>query len=118
MKLKTPCFLCLIAFLGLFPFYLSSSEQKEIYKQKTALNVKFKNYTLYINPKCPYCIKVLKFMKRNNITLPIKNVESVKNKQELISIGGKSQVPCLVIDGKALYESNDIISYLETHFEK
>ena len=31
---------------------------------------------------------------------------------ELIAIGGKQQVPCLVIDGKALYESSDIVAYL------
>ncbi|MDR2716000.1 MAG: glutathione S-transferase N-terminal domain-containing protein, partial [Coriobacteriaceae bacterium] len=30
----------------------------------------------------------------------------------LIKIGGKKQIPCLVIEGKALYESDDIIAYL------
>ena len=35
----------------------------------------------------------------------------------LIEIGGKGQVPCLVIDGKPLYESADIVRWLEEHTE-
>ena len=33
----------------------------------------------------------------------------------LIEHGGKEQVPCLFIDGKPLYESLDIIAWLEEH---
>ena len=33
--------------------------------------------------------------------------------KELVQVGGKQQVPCLFIDGKPLYESLDIISWLE-----
>ncbi len=33
----------------------------------------------------------------------------------LIEIGGKGQVPCLVIDGKPLYESADIVRWFEEH---
>ena len=32
---------------------------------------------------------------------------------ELIERGGKRQVPCLFIDGKPMYESNDINTWLE-----
>jgi len=39
--------------------------------------------------------------------------ESSESREELISIGGQSQIPCLVIDGKALYESDDIIEWLK-----
>ena len=39
-------------------------------------------------------------------------------KLELLEIGGKTQVPCLVIDGKALYESDDIINWLEQNYSK
>lgn len=66
---------------------------------------------LYYKPTCPYCIKVLQFMENNNIECEMKNTQDPKNAQRLIEIGGKSQVPCLVIDGKALYESNDIIAW-------
>ena len=36
-----------------------------------------------------------------------------KAAKELIQVGGKQQVPCLFIDGKPLYESLDIIRWLE-----
>ena len=32
---------------------------------------------------------------------------------ELVRVGGKRQVPCLFIDGEPLYESLDIIAWLE-----
>jgi len=68
--------------------------------------------TLYYKPTCPYCIKVLHFLEQNDISVPLKNInENSQNRQELINIGGKVQVPCLVIDGKALYESDDIIQW-------
>ena len=35
---------------------------------------------------------------------------------ELIQIGGKTQVPCLIIDGQALYESDDIIDWLKKNY--
>ena len=43
-----------------------------------------------------------------------------KNPEEaerLLSVGGKMQVPCLFIDGEPLYESMDIIRWLEEHPE-
>ena len=70
------------------------------------------NHVLYYKPTCPYCVKVLRFMEQNDIELPLRNTLDEDTAQELIRIGGKRQVPCLVIDGKALYESDDIIAYL------
>ena len=66
--------------------------------------------TLYYKPTCPYCIKALHFLEQNDISVPLKNInESSQNRNELLRIGGKIQVPCLVINSKALYESDDII---------
>ena len=70
-------------------------------------------YVLYSKETCPYCQKVLRFMASRNINMPVKNTLDPAIRQELVEIGGKGQVPCLVIDGKALYESDDIISYLQ-----
>ena len=69
--------------------------------------------TLYGRTSCPYCVKVLRFMQHRNITIPLKDTTDPENREELIRIGGKGQVPCLVIDGKALYESMDIIAWLD-----
>ncbi|MGE0199067.1 MAG: glutaredoxin family protein [Simkaniaceae bacterium] len=69
---------------------------------------------LYYRPTCPYCKKVLKFLEEIDLEIPLKNIEdSPKAKDELLHLGGKAQVPCLFIDGKPLYESDDIIDWLK-----
>jgi len=73
--------------------------------------------TLYFRPFCPYCAKVLSFMEEKKISIPTKNVGDANHQQELVSIGGKPQVPCLSIDGKALYESDAIIEWLENNYK-
>ncbi len=76
-----------------------------------------KNLTLYIRNFCPFCDKVTDFMDTNNINIEIKNIFDSKDIfDELMSIGGKTQSPCLVIDGQAMYESDDIITWLAEHF--
>ncbi|MGE0266924.1 MAG: glutaredoxin family protein [Candidatus Omnitrophota bacterium] len=74
--------------------------------------------TLYYQNSCPYCRKVLNFMDADNIHLTMKNVhEKIEHRQELINKGGKSQVPALEIDGKIMYESNDIIEWLKKNYK-
>lgn len=71
-----------------------------------------KDYVLYMFPSCPYCRKVINYMEQANINIPMKNTLEPGIEDELIKIGGSDQVPCLVIDGKAMYESDDIIAYM------
>lgn len=76
-----------------------------------------KNLELYVKTTCPYCHKVLSFMEENGIELPLRNIEtSDADRDRLIEVGGKRQVPCLFIDGKPLYESSDIIDFLGQEF--
>lgn len=70
------------------------------------------DHTLYYKKLCPYCQKVFAFMEANKITLDTRDTLAPGNQDDLIRIGGKKQVPCLVIHGKPLYESDDIIAYL------
>ena len=75
------------------------------------------NLTLYYSNSCPYCHKVLNFMNTERLELNLKNVqEKAENRQELIKKGGKGQVPALEIDGKIMYESNDIIKWLKENY--
>lgn len=74
---------------------------------------------LFKKDSCPYCQKVMRYILssgRNDIIY-----HDIINDQEaantLLQIGGKRQVPCLFIDGKPLYESNDIIAWLEANPE-
>ena len=66
---------------------------------------------------CPYCRRVMDAIRKSGRTdiayLDIH--ESAEARNRLIREGGKEQVPCLFIDGSPLYESLDIISWLEEH---
>lgn len=74
---------------------------------------------MYYFPTCPYCKRVLSFLKKNNLLdkIILKNIhENPVYEQELIKIGGKKQVPCLFINGEPLYESMSIIEWFEKNF--
>ena len=72
--------------------------------------------TLYYKPTCPYCVKVLDFLKNEKITVPLKDTSAnLRYRNELLKIGGQTQVPCLVIGRQALYESDDIIEWFKEH---
>ena len=71
---------------------------------------------LYYFPSCPFCQKVLNYLDDKDFEIEFKNIREDKEaKKELVEIGGKNQVPCLFIDGKPLYESDDIIEWLKEH---
>ena len=73
--------------------------------------------SLYYSPTCPYCIKVLRFLQKNGIVIDLKSTMEPVNLRTLLMVGKMNQVPCLFIDGKALYESDDIISWLSARFQ-
>jgi glutaredoxin len=75
--------------------------------------------TLYHFAGCPYCEKVKDYLSKRKISIPMKDTRAdPADKEELIRIGGRSQVPCLVIDGRALYESNDIIQWFKNNYAR
>lgn len=70
-------------------------------------------FELFIKPSCPYCKKVMRYMAVHTIEIPLSDITSNPEAAEkLIEVGGKRQVPCLFIDGKPLYESDDIVAWL------
>jgi len=63
---------------------------------------------------CPYCRKVEKYMKDNNIDAEMIDIYgNPENKKDLIKFGGEEQVPMILVDGKPLYESDDIIKWFK-----
>lgn len=71
------------------------------------------NLILFYKPSCPYCKKVLATINTAAKGIQLKNIQSDQRAiQDLIRIGGKRQIPCLLIDGKPLYESQAIIEWL------
>ncbi len=101
-----------ILFSAIAPSTLSSKTIKlYILNEKPVL-------ILYYTPSCPYSVKVLNYLKDKRKQVPMKNVSNnPQAKEELRKYGGKLQVPCLFIDGKPLYESNDIIYWLSQHLD-
>jgi glutaredoxin 3 len=72
--------------------------------------------TLYYFPSCPYCRLVLDCLGRLDFEIPMWDIRSEAGaRDDLLEIGGKDQVPCLVIDGEPLYESGDIVRWLESN---
>ena len=82
-----------------------------------------KNYKLYQYYACPFCVKVRRFMRKNNLKINLKDAKNNKTfKSELLNEGGKHKVPCLKIVKKYsktiwLYESTEIIKFLKKEFK-
>ncbi len=77
---------------------------------------------LYQYEACPFCVKVRRAMKRHALNIETRDVKrSETAREELLAGGGDLQVPCLRIQGEQgqvqwMYESRDIIGYLERRF--
>ena len=74
--------------------------------------------SLYHSPWCPYCIKVVLALKSMPVNVELRSTEQQKNFSALQKGGGKTQVPCLLIEENSqqqwMYESADIIKFLKT----
>lgn len=76
---------------------------------------------LYYYEQCPFCYRVLVKIKElgleDNITFKntLEDPGNAKFHQEKT---GRSTVPCLYIDGEPLFESSDILAWLEDNKDK
>lgn len=66
---------------------------------------------------CPFCRRVMKYIESTGRSdIEYRDIhQSAADRERLIRVGGMEQVPCLFIDGEPLYESLDIIKWLEEH---
>ncbi|MHB1116886.1 glutaredoxin family protein [Sideroxydans sp.] len=77
---------------------------------------------LYHFKTCPFCIKVRHEMGRLSLPIALRDAQhDAEHKEALLQGGGKVQTPCLRITGddgqvQWLYESGDIIRYLQQRF--
>ena len=86
------------------------------------LDRKTKYLTMYQFEACPFCVKVRRFIRKNNLKINLRNAKNESYKSELVSEGGKYKVPCLKIKKintktEWLYESDEIISFLKKIIE-
>lgn len=108
-------------FILLLNFIFSPRSPKRSAEQQQIIDKKTQNLSLYQLPACPFCVKVRRAIKRGGLNIELRNINDNEHyQQELISEGGKRKVPCLKItepDGLVnwLYESSDIVNYLEKY---
>lgn len=70
---------------------------------------------LYYKETCPFSQRVLRFLEKEPIDgIEMKDIsKDAEAEKTLVEVGGKKQVPCLFVDGKPMYESMDIIKFLQ-----
>jgi glutaredoxin len=76
---------------------------------------------LYHFESCPYCAKVRKYIDQIGVKSQITFHDILKDpkaNEKLLKLNDDDQVPCLVVDGKPMLESDEIISWLKDHFKK
>ncbi len=94
------------------------SEKKPDAEKKQAPQMKHQ-LTLYHFLGCPFCARVRDYLAQNKIVIQTKDIRTnPHNREELIKISGSPQVPCLLIDGKPLYESDDIIQWFRDNWKR
>jgi glutaredoxin len=90
--------------------------------QQALIDGQTASLTLYQYQACPFCVKVRRAMKRQGLKIETRDVKrNDLAREELLAGGGDLKVPCLRIgesEGGAqwMYESKDIIEYLEGRF--
>lgn len=72
--------------------------------------------TLYYKVDCPYSQKVIRHLNMNGVAVPLREINQDPSYRETLKgMLGRSQVPCLVIDGKPMVESDEILHWIEDH---
>ncbi|OIP61484.1 MAG: glutaredoxin [Nitrospirae bacterium CG_4_9_14_3_um_filter_53_35] len=62
-------------------------------------------------------MKVRRAVRRLKADVVYRNILWPPNMMRLIRDGGMYQIPCLFIDDKPMYESDDIVRFLESRFQ-
>ncbi len=70
---------------------------------------------LYQYPECPFCARVNRAIEDLGLEQKIESRNTRLDREHrnaLIQLTGRTQVPCLVVEGKPMLESADIVDYL------
>lgn len=88
---------------------------------QNAVDLSVKKLSLYQFYACPFCMKVRRHIHKLNLPIELRDAQNnTAYRQELESQGGAIKVPCLRIEEESgvkwMYESNDIIQYLDEQY--
>jgi len=93
-------------------------------KEQEQIDQNTQTMALYQYKTCPFCIKVRRHTKRLSLKIETRDAQhDPSSRTQLLTGGGMLKVPCLKVTNEAgedrwMYESNDIIHYLDTQFGK
>lgn len=92
-------------------------------EDQAQLDLQTAGLSLYQYEACPFCVKVRRALRRFNLNVEVRDAKRNNDyKAELEQSGGKLKVPCLRIEEQGevrwMYESSDIIQYLEQTYVK
>lgn len=110
------------ALILFFNWVFTPKSIKREASEQAAIDAQTAKLALYQYAACPFCVKVRRAMKRNALNIETRDAKrSEQAKEELVAGGGQLKVPCLRIEDENgdvswMYESGDIISYLEQRF--
>ena len=107
--------------LILMDWLFKPSVVKRSDEEQVKVDLETKTLKLYQFYACPFCVKTRRAIKRLNLKVETRNAQAAGEfRKELELSGGKIKVPCLKVEvaGEAswIYESNDIIKYLDERF--
>lgn len=90
-------------------------------EKQQAVELALADYSLYQFQACPFCVKARRELVRLNLPITLRDAKASPWREELLQEGGKVQVPCLRIQHSDervewLYESDDIIAFLQRQF--
>lgn len=101
-------------------FVFAPKKRQRPREDQQKVDAKTQAMALYQYPACPFCVKVRRAIRRQGLNIQTLDAKKSPHKDELTAQGGKQQVPCLRIEENGqvqwLYESKDIISYLDQRF--
>ena len=110
------------ALILFFDWLLTPRGIKRPEASQAAIDTETQSLTLYQFKACSFCVKVRRSMKRQSLNIETRDAKRCQQSRDaLLQGGGKVKVPCLRIeDDKGgeqwLYESSDIIDYLQKRF--
>jgi glutaredoxin len=90
--------------------------------EQEKIDQEVRSLVLYQFQTCPFCIKVKRNNKRLSLKIETRDAQhNSTHRQELLQGGGQIKVPCLKIidangNGSWMYESNNILQYLQDRF--
>ena len=101
-------------------FFIPVKKQNRSATEQSCVDNKTKSLILYQFYPCPFCLKTRRAIKRLGLNIETQEARQEPARSELLSGGGQVKVPCLKIATQDeviwMYESNDIIAYLEEQF--